>query len=127
MIFKTIKPPEQFGGAPSATSVLQYDIKTSAIDAGKYAVAFVKDRNRVDYFEVPDHKVSGIWINGLDGKRTAHECLALYENKESAIDSLQTKGFGFVKRGYSVGRIYITIFHEKDGSLELKLVEEFIR
>ena len=127
MIFKTIQPPSRFGGAPSATSILQYDLKPSIADAGKFAVAFVKDQNRVDYFEVPNHKANGIWVNGLDEKASVSECLALYIDKEQAIDSLQTKGLGFIDQGYSTGRIYKTIYHDSDGSLELKLVEEFTK
>ena len=96
MIFKTIQPPSQFGGAPIGTSVLQYDIKPTMADAGKYAVAFVKDQNRVDYFEVPNHKENGVWVNGLDDKSSVSECLALYDDKDQAIDSLQTKGQGFI-------------------------------
>lgn len=127
MIFKTIQPPSQFSGAPSGTSVLQHDIKPSVCDAGKYAVAFVKDQNRVDYFEVPNHKENGVWVNGLDEKSSVSDCLALYDDLEQAIESLQTKGLGFINQGFSKGRIYETIYHENDGSLELKLIEEFTK
>lgn len=125
MIFKTIQPPSQFGGAPSATSVLQYDIKPSIDATGKYAVAFVKEQNEIDYFEVPNNKENGIWINGLDDKASASECLALYDDKEQAINSLQIKGHGFKKQGFYKGRIYETVYHENDSSLELKLIDEF--
>lgn len=43
MIFKNIQPPSQFAGAPSGISILQYDLKPSIADAGKFAVAFVKE------------------------------------------------------------------------------------
>ncbi|MEW6991593.1 hypothetical protein AADZ91_13000 [Colwelliaceae bacterium 6441] len=68
-----------------------------------------------------------VWVNGLDDKSSVNECLALYDDKEQAIESLQTKGHGFINQGYSTGRIYGTVYHDHDGSLELKLVEEFTK
>jgi len=121
------KPPHEvrWTNQPTIVNALQYDVKVIASDTDKFAAAFVLDENEVNYFVVPNTNVDRcIWINGLDGKEYVSECVQLFDSKDLAIECIQSIGNGFVNRGYSKARVFKTVYHPGQESLELRLVEE---
>lgn len=112
-------------GVFTLTNLVQMNIAAKAEDAGKYAVSFVRDSNGGNYFVVPEVDVNGIWTNGLDGKEKVADCLQLFDNQQLATECLQSVGHGFVNQGYSSARVFRTVFHEQDQSLELCFVKQF--
>ena len=114
-------------GPYKTTNILQRQIEVTDEHNGKYVVSFVRDSNRVNYFVVPDVGANGIWVNGLDGKENVADCIQLFESHQAATDCLQSIGNGFVNIGYSSARVFKTVFHEQDQSLELCFVEEFCK
>lgn len=114
-------------GPYKTTNILQRGIEVRADHDGKYVVSFVRDSNRVNYFVVPDVGANGIWVNGLDGKENAIDCIQLFESQQLATDCLQSIGNGFVNNGYSAARVFKTTFNEQDQSLELCCIEEFCK
>ena len=123
MLFVSLTPPKQFSDVPKGTRVLQRTIEIKPEHSNKFVVAYVDSRSDIEYFEAPNIK-DGAWANGLDDKELVCECIGLHDSHKAALNSIKANTHLFSTCNKT--KVYKTVFHKSNDSLELVFDREYI-